>query len=81
MTPTSRHVGVLALLFVGAIAWRTQTPLAHDAAWFLVAAGRILDGAVLYRDIIEVNPPLGIFAALPIALTSRATGLGRVNTN
>lgn len=75
MTSTSRHVGVIALFFAGAVAWRTQAPLAHDAGWFLVVAGRVLDGAVLYRDIIEVNPPLGMWAALPIALTSRATGL------
>jgi len=66
---------LVAAVFGVAALWRSGTHLSHDAAWFLMAAERILDGAVLYRDIIEVNPPLGIWAVLPIVALSRATGL------
>lgn len=35
----------------------------------------MLDGARLYRDIVEINPPLVFWLNLPIAALSRATGL------
>jgi hypothetical protein len=37
-----------------------------DVAWQLWIAGRIHSGAHLYRDIIEVNPPLWFWMALPV---------------
>ena len=37
-----------------------------DVAWQLWIAGRIHAGAHLYRDIIEVNPPLWFWMALPL---------------
>jgi hypothetical protein len=37
-----------------------------DVAWQLWIAGRIHSGAHLYRDIIEVNPPLWFWMAIPI---------------
>lgn len=37
-----------------------------DVAWQLWIAGRMHAGAHLYRDIIEVNPPLWFWMALPI---------------
>jgi hypothetical protein len=37
-----------------------------DVAWQLWVAGRINGGADLYRDIIEVNPPLWFWMAVPI---------------
>jgi hypothetical protein len=50
---------------------RTGAQLNHDVAWYLYAAGRILDGAVLYADILEVNPPLGIWTLVPVAGLAR----------
>jgi hypothetical protein len=66
---------VIALLFALQAAIRFNSHLSHDAAWFLYAAGRLIDGAVLYRDIVEVNPPLATWLAMPIAALARATGL------
>ena len=37
-----------------------------DVAWQLWIADRIHDGANLYRDIVETNPPLWFWMALPI---------------
>src|SRR5690349_22958631 len=37
-----------------------------DVAWQLWIAGRLHAGAHLYRDIIEVNPPLWFWMAIPV---------------
>lgn len=39
----------------------------------LYAAGRLLDGATLYRDVVEINPPLIIWLNVPIEAVARAT--------
>jgi hypothetical protein len=50
----------------------------HDVAYWIDAAGRLLDGAVLYRDLIELNPPTNYFVTLiPVAL-ARAAGFDAV---
>ena len=33
----------------------------HDTAWYLYATRAWLDGAQLYVDIVEVNPPLSFY--------------------
>lgn len=46
----------------------------HDVGYWLIAAGRLLDGARLYRDMIELNPPVYYaLAIIPVAL-ARALG-------
>ena len=45
-----------------------------DVAWQLWIAGRLNDGAHLYRDIIEVNPPLWFWMAQPIDMVARLLG-------
>jgi hypothetical protein len=65
-------VGLLALT-VGAQARSIATP---DMAFLLYAAGRIIDGARLYRDVVEINPPLIVAINIPIVFVSRLTGLG-----
>ena len=48
----------------GGLAW-------SDPIWYLHTAGRVLDGAALYRDIIETNPPLVVWLHLPIVSLAR----------
>ena len=43
-----------------------------DTGFLLDIAGRVLDGARLYVDIIEINPPLIVGLNLPIVLAARA---------
>lgn len=42
-------------------------PITHDAIWQLWIGDRMLHGARLYSDIIEVNPPLWFWLAVPLA--------------
>jgi hypothetical protein len=46
-----------------------------DVAWYLYVARRMLAGAHLYRDVIEVNPPLIVMFSVPAALLARALGV------
>ena len=46
------------VLFLFGFAGEMRSGLNGDSAWLLHAAGRIADGARLYTDVVEVNPPL-----------------------
>ena len=47
-------------------------------AFMLYAAGRMLDGAKLYRDVMDVNPPMIFALNLPVAWLARAAGLSDI---
>jgi hypothetical protein len=49
-----------------------------DIAFLLYAAERVLDGARLYRDVVEINPPLIVALNLPAVLLARALGASDV---
>ncbi len=49
------------------IAWH-RTPSA-DVLWLVDVARRVTRGEVLYRDILEINPPLIVWLLLPFART------------
>lgn len=51
----------------------------HDVAWYLVATRRVLDGAVLYRDVIEINPPLNFYLTMPAVLLADLLNLSLTN--
>ena len=57
-------------LAVAAQLGRTAPP---DMAFLLYAAGRLLDGATLYRDVVEINPPLVIWLNVPVEALARLT--------
>ena len=44
-------------------------------SWLLVVCDRLLDGARLHVDIVEVNPPFSIWLYMPFAVLGRLTGL------
>ncbi|TPJ50462.1 MULTISPECIES: hypothetical protein [unclassified Mesorhizobium] len=46
-----------------------------DVSWLLVIGERVLDGARLSVDIIEVNPAFSVWLYLPFVLLGRLTGL------
>ena len=69
-------LAVVAALFVGQAAIRFASHLAPDVAWYLYAGGRLLDGGVLYRDVVEANPPLGVWLSVLVAAAARAAGVG-----
>jgi hypothetical protein len=46
-----------------------------DMAFLLYAASRVVDGARLYRDVVEINPPLIVAINIPVVWVSRLTRL------
>jgi len=58
-----------------AVAAELTRPVNPDIALFLYDAGRVLDGAQLYRDVVEINPPLIVVLNMPVVLLARSTHL------
>lgn len=79
-SPPFRITVLVSLLVIGASIWRAHARVSHDVAWYLVVAERLLEGAVLYEDIIEVNPPLGMWFAVPSVFIARLFGIGAIET-
>lgn len=66
--------GILAL---GALV-ELRARMTPDVAWYLFAAGRVLDGARLYVDVVDVNPPLVVWLDLPAVALARAVGVSEL---
>jgi hypothetical protein len=66
---------LLSLLLAAACGFYLTTTLHHDVSWYLVATARMLDGARLYEDIIEVNPPLAFYLTVPPIVAARLAGI------
>ncbi len=66
----------VALVFL-LVYW--SRPHHHDVAWYLVATEKFLNGAVLYVDVIEINPPLNFFLTIPAVLLAEIPGVSLVN--
>ena len=49
--------------------------LNQDVAWFCYMARRWLDGATLYRDVVDTNPPAIVWLTVPPVWLSGATGV------
>ncbi len=65
----------MAVVFLAGLHHYLGADINHDSAWFLDATARWLDGARLYVDIFETNPPLAFYLTAPVIWISRATGL------
>jgi hypothetical protein len=50
-------------------------PIGHDQIWQVWIGRQLLHGASLYRDIVEVNPPLWFWMAAPLAAIGEIFGL------
>lgn len=77
--PRSTVVTPLAVYSMGAVQaffW----PLNHDVAWHLQVGGVLRDGARLYSDVLEFNPPLIYWFSALVDWLSDATGLGEIET-
>ncbi len=63
-------------LAIGILILRLWPPLNGDAAAILSFAQRMVQGERLYRDLIDVNPPVIFWLSLPPAAFAALTGLG-----
>jgi len=70
---------LIALVFAVAILLRQIVPLNTDVSWLLTIGERVLDGQRLYVDIVEINPPMAVFAYLPGIAVARALGVDPKN--
>jgi hypothetical protein len=62
-------IGCALALVVLAMVPQLATRTLPDTGWLLYAAGEMLDGAKLYVDLIEVNPPLIVWLnAIPVVV-------------
>ncbi|WP_426528536.1 hypothetical protein [Bradyrhizobium sp. McL0615] len=66
---------LIGVVFAIAIGLRQVVPLNTDVSWLLVISERMLDGQRLFRDIIEINPPMAPFAYLPGVALARLLGV------
>ena len=62
----------MALALFVLIPHLTSGHVNHDVAWYLLAARAWLEGAVLYRDVVDVNPPMIIYLTAPAAILARS---------
>lgn len=58
-----------------AVLIRCLVPIDANIDWLVSNCRRFLDGAHLYKDIVETNPPMAIFIYLPATGVERLTGL------
>lgn len=65
----------LAAVFVLALALRPFTIANTDVSWGLTMAEKWLDGARLYIDLIEVNPPATVYLYVAPVVLGRALGI------
>lgn len=72
--PTRMLVLVAVVVLASAIIY-PQFSLNHDTSWYLVSTRMLLDGAGLYSDIYEINPPLAFYITTPALIISDLTHL------
>src|SRR5215211_7582165 len=70
---TPRWAALAVLFMVAPLCFSLQ--ITHDAAWQMWIGRQLLHGTNLYTDIIEINPPLWFWLAVPLAALSQLTGI------
>jgi hypothetical protein len=69
---------ITPLMLIGA--WLAlSTVLNHDSAWALYVGQAMMEGAHLYQDIIEINPPLAFGLAVPPVWIANLTDISPVD--
>jgi hypothetical protein len=66
---------ILALLWAIGLVVYTHAMSNNDVAWLLAGTEKWIGGGKLYRNIIELNPPLVFYVNLPPVLLAKLTGI------
>lgn len=74
----ARAAGSLGVALV-LLAFLWNRTINHDTAWYLISTRKWLEGARLYVDLYDVNPPLASYLTVPAIWLSDALGIGDVN--
>ncbi|HEX6091227.1 MAG TPA: hypothetical protein VFZ13_13800, partial [Gemmatimonadales bacterium] len=78
--PRGRFLAILAVVAAIGLAPQFLSRTLPDISFLLYAAGRVLDGATLYVDLIEINPPLIVWLNLPIVAAARELGISEITS-
>ncbi|HXY90327.1 MAG TPA: hypothetical protein VEH75_06880 [Xanthobacteraceae bacterium] len=70
-----RPVLPLFAVVIAAVLVRLWIVTATDVSWLITLSEKVLDGARLYVDLIEVNPPASVWLYLPAVALARAIGI------
>jgi hypothetical protein len=65
-------VGALAIV---GIIQQGLLPANGDASWYLYMAGRVLDGARPYEDVVDTNPPLIVLVSIVVVAAARVVSV------
>ncbi len=68
-------IALILVLFAVQVVIRYQSHLDPEIAWQLYAGGRLIDGAALYDDVVEINPPLGLWLSAAVAALASEVGM------
>lgn len=71
-------IAACAAAVLGAALLRCVFDTNEDVSWLLLVADRVVAGARLYVDFLEVNPPASIFIYVPSVILSGITGMSSV---
>lgn len=74
-TPGLGVAAPIALCALAAILMQTVwLPIDADVSWLITVCEKVLSGARLYVDVVEVNPPASVWLYLPLVWAAHATG-------
>lgn len=71
-------IAALVLLFAIQAVIRFDSHLNHVVAWHLHVGGRLLDGATLYVDIVDLSSPYVLWMSMPVVALARLLGVNVV---
>jgi putative flippase GtrA len=80
-TGASGDLALCAAMAAGLVALFWGRAVHHDVAWYLFATQDWLDGARLYVDLVEVNPPLNFYLTVPSLVIADVTGISTANAH
>jgi len=69
---------IISSLLIISISNIISSTINHDVAWYIYAANEFVDGAILYQDVVDVNPPLIIFISIPPVIIADILGLSEI---
>lgn len=71
------HAGLAVAALAGAAAWTMLhgRPFNGDTSWYLVATRMWMDGASLYSDVMEINPPMAFLITRAVLVFGDWSGL------
>lgn len=71
MSTVQRLVLWSILVTAASFAYHQTVIIDRDVGWYLVGAGKLANGARLYLDLSDTNPPLIFYIAMPAVLLAR----------